>query len=479
MTSRRLLISTGLLFWFALILLAMPRIARGAEDEICLGCHADKSLTFSFADGKKASAYVDDKALKASVHKALSCTSCHGNFSPENHPKTKLKDKRQFTLMATEACRDCHTASQLKKRSIHSSILNGKGKIVCVDCHGSHSIRKIAGGKSFTDEAQYCMNCHSHELTLSFRNGDKLHFKVDAHELGGSVHSKLGCSDCHFGFSMEQHLVRNFKSRRDYSIASIETCRRCHFDKYIKTLDSIHYTVLSQGNLAAPVCTDCHGAHNISGALIEKVGIARRCQKCHESIYEVYAQSVHGSALLNGTSKDVPVCVDCHNSHNIMDPRTFDYRERVPEMCGGCHASKDIMKKYGLSTEVVNTYLQDFHGITLKFYKRERKLGEADLEHGIKPIAVCTDCHGIHDIMKTSAPNASIVKANLVKRCRKCHVGATENFPNSWISHYKPTLSNAPLVFLINLLYKVFIPFMIIGLVLQILLHIWRYAVNR
>jgi hypothetical protein len=66
-----------------------------------------------------------------------------------------------------------------------------------------------------------------------------------------------------------------------------------------------------------------------------------------------------------------------------------------------------------------------------------------------------------------------------VKRCQKCHPGATEEFPNAWLSHYEPSLSNAPLVFLINLTYKIFIPFMLIGLILQILLHIWRYAVNR
>ncbi len=53
------------------------------------------------------------------------------------------------------------------------------------------------------------------------------------------------------------------------------------------------------------------------------------------------------------------------------------------------------------------------------------------------------------------------------------------NFPDSWISHYEPSLKRAPLVYVINLIYKIFIPFMMVGLILQILLHIWRYAVNR
>jgi len=46
-------------------------------------------------------------------------------------------------------------------------------------------------------------------------------------------------------------------------------------------------------------------------------------------------------------------------------------------------------------------------------------------------------------------------------------------------SHYEPTLASAPLVFSIKLMYKYFIPFMLIGLVLQILLHVWRYIMYR
>lgn len=66
-----------------------------------------------------------------------------------------------------------------------------------------------------------------------------------------------------------------------------------------------------------------------------------------------------------------------------------------------------------------------------------------------------------------------------MNRCQKCHPGASDEFPDAWLSHYEPSMANAPLVYLINLTYKIFIPFMLIGLILQILLHVWRYAVNR
>jgi hypothetical protein len=35
------------------------------------------------------------------------------------------------------------------------------------------------------------------------------------------------------------------------------------------------------------------------------------------------------------------------------------------------------------------------------------------------------------------------------------------------------------LVYYVKLFYRIFIPFIIIGLVLQILLHVWRLVVNR
>ncbi|HEY6011982.1 MAG TPA: cytochrome c3 family protein, partial [Nitrospirota bacterium] len=179
--------------------------------------------------------------------------------------------------------------------------------------------------------------------------------------------------------------------------------------------------------------------------------------------------------LLNERNKDVPICIDCHKTHEIQSTHGNEYRERIPQMCGTCHGDKEIMGKYGLSTDVMKTYLADFHGVTLDFYLKQKER----VPQRTKSIAVCTDCHGIHNISSTVSPDATIVKANLVQRCRKCHVDATDNFPDAWISHYKPSLQRAPLIFFISIAYRIFTPIMVIGLVLQILLHVWRYAVNR
>ncbi|MFO0752124.1 MAG: cytochrome c3 family protein [Thermodesulfovibrionales bacterium] len=433
------------------------------EDRPCLLCHTqEQSLTFR--NGEKLSIAVTLPELRQSVHRIIGCSACH-DFTPEKHPQRSFASKRDYRIASAAICTRCHTSS---KSGIHAK-LTGKAPrdTVCTDCHGAHSVlrtREMAQGN------HYCLTCHGIDAQMEFRNGERQSIKMNETLLNQSVHKDLSCTDCHFGFSSEEHPVRAFGGKRDYSIALSESCRRCHFDKYTKTMESIHFNTLLKGNLKAPVCTDCHGAHSVTTGRKERVLNARKCRQCHEGIYRTYEKSVHGAALLSERNADVPICSDCHKAHDIHDPRTVSFHNEVPNLCGTCHARKEIMERYGLSTAVVDTYLQDFHGITLKLY---RKGGSS------RPIAVCTDCHGIHDISRTDIPGTNSIKANLLTRCRKCHPDAATNFPDSWISHYQPSFKKAPLVYLVNVGYQLFIPFMVVGLVLQILLHIWRYAINK
>ena len=72
-----------------------------------------------------------------------------------------------------------------------------------------------------------------------------------------------------------------------------------------------------------------------------------------------------------------------------------------------------------------------------------------------------------------------MLKTNLARTCQKCHAGASASFPDSWLSHYEPSFSHAPSVYVVKLAYWFLIPFIIGGLLLQMLLHLWRVAVNR
>ncbi len=449
------------------------------ETKYCLGCHGRLGALKRFSNGESVSVHVDPARFKASVHRMLSCTGCHEEFSPDMHPERIFRGLHQYRARASWICRKCHRDEELRTRGVHASLLDREqeGKaFVCADCHGAHEVMPVSGGKVYASEEKYCLSCHAYGMPLGFADGSVRSAVVDPALIGVSAHSNLSCSDCHFGFSSEWHPKRRFRSEREFELALSELCKRCHFDKYQKRIESIHYSLLSQGRLDAPSCTDCHGAHTTTYASEDRISSARKCHGCHGEIFVIYANSVHGNALFSESNLDVPTCVDCHSPHSIKDPFSTAFHERIPEMCSNCHADKEVMAKYGLSTDVVKTYLSDFHGVTLGLYKKQK--GDAPYEPS-RPIAVCTDCHGTHNITDTTGPDSTVVRHNLIKRCRMCHKDATGDFPDTWLSHYGPTLANAPMVFAVTWLYKILMPVMVLGLLLQVFLHIWRFLVNR
>jgi hypothetical protein len=110
-----------------------------------------------------------------------------------------------------------------------------------------------------------------------------------------------------------------------------------------------------------------------------------------------------------------------------------------------------MMSKYNISTNVFQTYVADFHGTTVTLFKRE----SPDLPTN-KP--VCYDCHGVHNMKNPSDPASQVYRENLLQTCQKCHPDATQNFSASWLSHYEPDVNKYPLVYFVDLFYKIFIP---------------------
>jgi nitrate/TMAO reductase-like tetraheme cytochrome c subunit len=323
------------------------------------------------------------------------------------------------------------------------------------------------------EEIENCLGCHEDPgIEIEFADGTRRSLRVDREAFASSVHGrKLRCSDCHPGSVEIPHPERRWKDADEFRAGLREACKSCHFANYTRYLDSVHYRVLSEKG-PAPSCVDCHDSHAIAPPDRPRTRISDTCSACHSEISEIYAKSVHGRELAGKNGVDVPVCTDCHHTHDIVNPHEAEFLLRTPEMCGRCHADAKRMAKYGISTDVLQTYLSDFHGMTASLARPTAK-GE------VRVTAVCVDCHGFHDIARVDEPGSRVLKANLVRTCRQCHPGATDNFPAAWLSHFEPSLSKAPLVYLVKVFYAVFIPFVIGGLVLQILLHVWRVAVNR
>jgi cytochrome b subunit of formate dehydrogenase len=238
--------------------------------------------------------------------------------------------------------------------------------------------------------------------------------------------------------------------------------------------EGIHHDLRTQGRSGTPGCVDCHGSHRIASFRHDRPASAAKCGECHAGLYRSYASSVHGDALVHGESRDVPTCVDCHRAHDTDDPRTAGYRHEVPAMCGRCHANGSIVGKYGLSTDVVKTYLWDFHGSTVSIYREQ---GDGT-RPPVRNVAICTDCHGTHDIRRMSTLGTAEVKALMLRRCRQCHADASVDFPDAWLSHYTPSLSRTPALFVVDWAYRLLLPLILLGMLLHVVVRA-RHAIAR
>lgn len=328
----------------------------------------------------------------------------------------------------------------------------------------------------------FCLACHQQTGLEKALGNESLPVGINPTQFGLSVHSEegLACVDCHTDISDYPHPDVKAKSIRDFQLTFADSCKKCHEDQYLKTHDSIHQTAMDEGNANAPLCADCHNPHTQGRIIGQNSGLltiaARKeipatCANCHTDIYTIYENSVHGSALTDGNT-DVPTCTDCHGVHNIQNPDT-SFHNNTPALCGDCHTNPEIMDKYGLSTNVVNTYVADFHGTTVKLFE-EQFPGQPTNK------AVCTDCHGVHDIAKVDNPETGIaLRENLLVKCQRCHPDATSNFPDAWMSHYEPSPEHYPIVYYVNLFYKIFIPLVLGGMSFFVLTDIYRRFVNR
>ena len=340
------------------------------------------------------------------------------------------------------------------------------------------SAAPLAEGQKLTNDD--CLACHQKEgMTANF-GGHPIPLTVDQQKFSASVHGeeKVNCVDCHTNITSFPHPEVTASSPRDFSLEMYPTCQQCHNEQYQKVLDSVHQTALAAGNTNAAVCTDCHNPHTqtrltdkATGELLlgAKLVIPQTCAKCHSTIYDTYKKSVHGSALTNEGNQYVPTCIDCHGVHNIQNPTTSSFRNSTPFLCAKCHTNETIMKQYGISTNVLNTYVSDFHGTTVKMFEESYPDQPTN-----KP--VCTDCHGIHNIMKVTDPNAGIAfKKNLLVKCQQCHPDATtDSFTDAWLSHYEPSPQVFPVVYYVNLFYKIFIPTVLGGMIFYVLTDVYR-----
>jgi len=166
--------------------------------------------------------------------------------------------------------------------------------------------------------------------------------------------------------------------------------------------------------------------------LLVKLGSAQTknsCLDCHSTLPdplgvspEKFSQDIHAHKGLT--------CVSCHGG----DPASDDAdqamsrkagwkgkidRKQIPQLCGSCHSDPAYMRRYDptLRTDQLSQYQTSVHG---------KRLAAGDTK-----VAVCTDCHSVHDIRAPGDARSSVNPVNVATTCARCHADT------SYMSSYK------------------------------------------
>jgi hypothetical protein len=327
------------------------------------------------------------------------------------------------------------------------------GLLVVSACLVAPGVQRTAGGEGL-DDNEACFICHSNpNLDMTFPSGETVSVFVDRDVYESSEHGRQGlaCTACHTDIAGYPHEPQSELDYRSFSLDLYPVCTECHTEQIAEIQNNVHMVALAAGNPDAAVCTDCHGTHDIQRVSEAITPMNRTCGKCHSEINELYENSVHGAALIGDGNPDVPTCTDCHGSHEIIGPSNYPFRLFSPQICGDCHSDRDLMERYGVNPNVMDSYVSDFHGKTVIIFENVASDQETN-----KP--VCIDCHGVHDILPPEDTHSSVMKENLLVTCRKCHPNASANFPDSWLSHYNPGPDQIRPVFYVKVIYWILIP---------------------
>ncbi|MBI3655661.1 MAG: cytochrome c3 family protein [Acidobacteria bacterium] len=299
--------------------------------ESCGSCHQkQKEAYLASAHGK---AYSEGRS-------APTCLQCHSNkitFRERDHEHV---DAAQVKIAQEQVCVSCHVNKSLAsatapsssfvlayEQSVHGMALkHGNDKAAnCVDCHGSHEMKKASDPESRVNKRnvpQTCSQCHS---AIAQVYGDSIHGKAFA---AGNNETPV-CTNCH-----GEHKILPPKDPN---------------------------SPVSKLHVSAQVCAPCHSSLKLS----EKFGLAM------ERVSS-FNESYHGLATKAG-SVEVANCASCHGFHDIRkssDPKSSVNKANLAITCGMCHpganenftkgavhVGKSIDKANGILSLISSAYL--------------------------------------------------------------------------------------------------------------------------
>jgi hypothetical protein len=203
-------------------------------------------------------------------------------------------------------------------------------------------------------------------------------------------------------------------------------CMVCHGDPNLIRLKQeqlksywIDPVVIGKSAHGPEQCVGCHidftykAPHD--GGIPWQETAKSACKNCHDGQFGAYAKGAHSPTVATTDTADAngekPLCGDCHGSHDISllttdTPVARAGRDALHsngwEVCGRCHE------------DYWDSYDDHYHGAAFK--------------RGALDAPACWDCHGGHEVLAADNRDSEVNEAHLVETCRKCHVGATEEY---------------------------------------------------
>ena len=391
-----------------LVLGAVPFPVAAQSVEDCMACHEDKGLTGE-RDGQKFSAYVDPAKYAKSSHKDLECINCHTYLDGvEDFPHDAVKPQ-------PVDCSTCHDdVASLYVQSLHGQAVIAGAKLAprCWDCHGAHDIEPPTDENSRVNKFNIpvmCGKCHKEgspvDRTYNIPQDSILdHYSISMHGEGLYLRGltvTAVCTDCHTAHFVLPHTDKRSSIYRD-NVA--RTCEKCH-----GRIEQVHKKVI-RGELwekepnKVPVCVDCHQPHQVRRVFYDEVS-DDVCLKCHSNpdlsvvrdgrTVSLFVDTVEFRSSIHHNQ----ACAKCHvNTNPSLHRPCSTVAPKVD--CGICHE------------EVVNMFATCTHGT----------LGE----RGDPNAPTCTDCHGRHGMRSRRDPKSPTFPTHVPALCSQCHRAGTQ-----------------------------------------------------
>ena len=388
----------------ALVFVVMTGAGLSAQTvDDCMMCHEDEEMTTE-RDGREVSLYVDAEKFGASIHADMDCIGCHADLDG-------FDDFPHDENLEPVDCSNCHDdISEMYGESLHGQAVSAGAKLApqCWDCHGEHYIQPKSSVGSDVDKFKIpfmCGRCHKEgsPVTQTYEiHQDSIlsHYSLSIHGVGlfqQGLTVTAVCTDCHTAHFVLPHTDERSSIHRD-NVA--KTCQRCHGRIEQVHQQWIHGELWEKEPNKVPVCVDCHEPHQIRKVFYGEVS-DRECLECHSKpeikmVRDGEEISLYVDSLeMHDSIHRQKTCSQCHTG---ASPHLSRPCSTVPDKvdCSICH------------NEVVATYATSTHG----------QLSD----RGELQAPTCADCHGDHNIRERRDPKSPTYPTHVPDLCGECHV---------------------------------------------------------